>query len=183
METLVQLTCETCKQPFKRSASEANRNKRLSRRSFCSRRCSGHGNVVSLPEPTRGLLPKQFIGKCDNRRDELSPFRHHLRSIRQRHKEVGITLEDLQQQWLAQDGRCPYTGWPLDNYATSTEQQRNSRFHPRRASVDRRDNSLGYVKGNIQFVALIAQLAKNVFSESDVLDFCRSVAQHTSTQS
>jgi hypothetical protein len=176
---VIQLVCEKCGEFFQRSVSEVNRARRLGRRWFCSRSCAGHGNVTSLPAPKRGKVPPQLADKCDNRRDEFSPFRHHLRSIRKRHKEVNITLEDLRQQWLAQDGRCPYTGWQLDNYSTSTEQQRNSKVHPRRASVDRRDNSLGYVKGNIQFVALIAQLAKNIFSEDEVLDFCRSVTQRS----
>ena len=47
-----------------------------------------------------------------------------------------------------------------------------------KASVDRIDNHKGYVPGNIQFVCMIANFAKNVFSESDLLMFCSAVAKH-----
>lgn len=47
---------------------------------------------------------------------------------------------------------------------------------PDRASLDRIDSSIGYVKGNIQFISLIAQFAKNDFSDTEVINFCKAVA-------
>lgn len=42
---------------------------------------------------------------------------------------------------------------------------------PDRASLDRINSSKGYVKGNNQFVALIAQFAKNEWTDSVLENF------------
>ena len=44
-----------------------------------------------------------------------------------------------------------------------------------RASVDRIDSSKGYIKGNIQFVSLVAQYAKNMWDEKELYNFCEAV--------
>ena len=46
---------------------------------------------------------------------------------------------------------------------------------PNRASVDRRDSSKGYTPDNIQFVAIIANFAKNAFPEEQLIEFCYAV--------
>gem|GEM_PF-6560452 len=90
---------------------------------------------------------------------EYSPFRQHLKLARRRVKgkdrQCTITLQYLKELWEKQGGRCPYTGWELDNPET-TKDWDNRPLHPRRASLDRIDSSLGYVPGNVQFVSVIA---------------------------
>ena len=51
---------------------------------------------------------------------------------------------------------------------------------PDRASLDRIDSTKGYVKGNIQFVAVMAQYAKHGFTEQELLGFCKRVVEHGS---
>jgi len=46
------------------------------------------------------------------------------------------------------------------------------------ASLDRIDSSKGYIQGNVQFVAYGINLAKNNFSDADVISFLDSI--HTS---
>jgi len=46
---------------------------------------------------------------------------------------------------------------------------------PDRASLDRIDSSKGYVKGNIQFVSLIAQYAKNDWNGDVIFEFANAV--------
>jgi hypothetical protein len=46
---------------------------------------------------------------------------------------------------------------------------------PYQASIDRIDNNIGYIKGNIRFVSLIYNYARNNFSEDDVVEFCTNV--------
>ena len=46
---------------------------------------------------------------------------------------------------------------------------------PDQASLDRIDNSKGYVKGNVRFVALIYNYARNGFDDEAVLAFCNAV--------
>ena len=171
----IQVTCEICGKVFMRKKGEVNRSKRLGRRIFCSRECTGIANIANLPDkPPTDHLPK---GKMA---DEYSPFREYFKLIRRRTKErreeVNITLEDLQQQWEAQQGICPFTGWELDIPRTT-----NWREHPitlRRASIDRIDSSQGYVPGNIRFVSVMANYCKNNFTDDDVLEFCRAVVAY-----
>lgn len=89
-------------------------------------------------------------------------------STAKRRKDFDITLEDLKQQWDAQKGICPYTGWQLKNMPSYSDQLPKT---PDRASLDRINSSKGYVKGNNQFVALIAQFAKNEWTDSVLENF------------
>jgi hypothetical protein len=46
------------------------------------------------------------------------------------------------------------------------------------ASLDRIDSQKGYLKGNVRFVALMANLARADFRDRDLLIFCRAVVAH-----
>jgi hypothetical protein len=113
--------------------------------------------------------------------DECFPFRPYLKLAKQnakaKGKECTIAVQYLKDLWEKQGGCCPYAGWELDNHSTSSEWV-NYNLHPRRASLDRIDSSLGYVPGNVQFVSLIANYAKNSFSERELLNFCKAVVDY-----
>ncbi len=112
-------------------------------------------------------------------RDEYSPFRQHHRLARRRTKsngrECNITLEYLKEIWEKQGGRCPYTGWKLDNLETTNDWDSNI-LHPKTASLDRIDSRKGYVLGNVQFVSIMANYAKRDFLEKELITFCQAVA-------
>ncbi len=112
------------------------------------------------------------------RRDEYSPYRHHLNLARRRVKangrELNINLEYLKKLWEQQEGKCPYTGWELENFA-ATSLWNNHQLHPKTASLDRIDSTLGYVMGNVQFVSVMANYAKRDFHELQLLEFCNAV--------
>lgn len=69
---------------------------------------------------------------------------------------------------------CPFTGWSLILPPTSEGWPNGA--EPRNASVDRIDNARGYVQDNVRFVALMANLARQDFTDADVRTFCRAVA-------
>ena len=137
----------------------------------------------------RNLGIDNFINKdvasCNlfsgTRRNKYSPFRQHLRLARRRvktHKrECTITLEYLKELWEKQGGRCVYTGWELDNPET-TNHWNDHLLHPRTASLDRIDSSIGYVLGNVQFVSVIANFGKRDFPEEKLLEFCQAVVDY-----
>lgn len=116
---------------------------------------------------TEGLVP-------DNRKDEFSPFRWHLRNAARRTKECTITLDDLKKQWEKQEGRCPYTGWELKNLPC-TNHKKQLDCTPDRASLDRKDSSKGYTPDNVHFVSTMANYAKNRWADGELLRFCQSV--------
>jgi hypothetical protein len=166
----VELICEFCGKKFLRDKSEVNRNKKKGRKTYCSLSCAGKLNNNHL---------RVFDGKynCNlkaNKSDLYSPFRWHLRNMNQRKHMCDVTLEDLKRQWEKQKGRCPYTGWKLKNLINMCHNNQLPRT-PDRASVDRIDSSKPYTKDNIQFVSLMAQLAKNIWPENELLSFCESV--------
>lgn len=55
----------------------------------------------------------------------------------------------------------------------------NGEHSIKRASLDRKDPARGYVPDNVQFVCLIANYAKNAFSDEELVLFCKAVAAHS----
>lgn len=48
--------------------------------------------------------------------------------------------------------------------------------NPCNASLDRVDHAVGYLKGNVRFVTFMANVARSNFSDSELLGFCKAVA-------
>jgi len=67
-------------------------------------------------------------------------------------------------------GICPRTGFKFD-LSPHTEHHRNP-FSP---SIDRVDGAKGYIKGNIQIVCSWYNIAKNEYSDAQMLKFCQAV--------
>jgi len=175
MEALmIELTCCTCGVVFERKSSEAKRNANLGMRIFCSRQCRGKKIASDTPIEKRVNtvnLPKIL--------DEFSPFRPHLKMAKNHAKKINqfveITVDDLKRQWEVQKGKCPFTNWDLLNYKSTRDVPVRC---PNRASLDRIDCTKGYAKDNIRFVSMMAQFAKNNFSDGDLKHFCESVSQN-----
>lgn len=173
--TFVLVQCCVCGKEVERLQGEVKRSAKIGRKTYCGLKCSGKANNQHLDKYlVRGAVPPKLDPA--NRRDEFSPFRFHLRVMKQHAKERGqdctVGLDDLKVQWDRQQGRCPYTGWELENARTSGHRIGRS---PRKASVDRKDSKQGYVPGNIQFVSMMANFAKNDFTEDQLREFCEAV--------
>jgi hypothetical protein len=160
----VKVICDYCGIQFEKSQNEYNRRIKLGKRLYCSRECSGkkfhNQKLGGYRYDNTAYL------RADNRRDEFTPFRRHLKRARSRGKECTVTLEELRDQWDVQAGLCVYTRIPLVI-------PKDSGFnHPlRTASLDRIDSSKGYVAGNVQFVTMAANYAKANMSDEDMREF------------
>jgi hypothetical protein len=146
--------------------------------------CSNHllsGDTISC-----GCLHYEKITGIpfENRNKEIELFMPYLQDAYDReansnykeNRKVDITLEDLRDVWVSQHGKCPFTGVEL-------VLKRWDKFvHENRgifmASLDRKDNKKGYIKGNIQFVSLMINYAKNRYSDDDVIEFCKTIARN-----
>ena len=172
------IKCFTCKKEFLRNKSEINRNKRLKRKNFCSKNCSGKFLIKNIPEHTK----RHDHLRKGSSRDEYSQYRPFLKICRNRVKDSGrelnLTLQDLKDQWEKQNGICPFTGWHMKT--DKCTRRKGLRKTPDRASLDRIDSSKGYVKGNIQFVSLIAQYAKNDWECDVIFEFADAVNRNLS---
>ena len=86
-------------------------------------------------------------------------------------------MEDLKETWEKQNGVCPYTGFKLILPENSNLNEIDF-FH--RASLDRIDSSLGYIKGNIQFISTPINLMKQTQSDANAKQFLKEISSYTS---
>lgn len=97
--------------------------------------------------------------------------KQYLTKLSYRGKEISVTLQDLADQWKAQEGKCAYTGLQL------TLVQKDTMWKDATASLDRIDSSKGYIKGNIQWVHKRVNIMKNDMNEKEFLEFCKLVVK------
>lgn len=71
-----------------------------------------------------------------------------------------LTLKDLADLWLAQQGRCSITGFIM-NFDSGSIQVRN----PYRCSVDRINSTRGYTSSNIRLLTHWANNAINTWDD------------------
>lgn len=87
---------------------------------------------------------------------------------------MSLTPTDLREIYDSQGGRCALSGMPLDIAEAPSHANRRP-SGPWKISIDRLDNSLGYVKGNVRLVTQMANLCRNVYSDDDVRTFAKAV--------
>lgn len=171
MRKKTELICdnENCRKHYQKDLSEYKRNLKLGRKNYCSLKCVGECTSHYL----EGYGEKNKHNLIsDNRKDKYTGLREHLNRVKRRNKNYNITLDDLLNQWIKQDGICPYTKLKL--------------IHPRGrdksepyfiASLDRVDSTKGYIKGNIQFISMMANFAKNNSTHEQMMKFCEIISE------
>lgn len=87
-------------------------------------------------------------------------------------REFNITVEDLQQQFSAQNGRC----WWFNIKLIPEDIFRP--FYPLAMSVDRLDNAIGYTRDNIIITCRFANLGRGKADRKTMEDIV-STLQHT----
>lgn len=84
-----------------------------------------------------------------------------------------ITREYAWDLFINQNRKCNLTGISI-LFSTNIRDQRG--VHT--CSLDRVDNSLGYVEGNVQWVHKHINIMKNVFTQEKFIEFCSLVHHH-----
>lgn len=142
---------------------------------FCSKFCSSKFRIGKSKPDNKTQL------------DNFSPFRKFLNSAtrvrigKQKHKNLGqsdITLSFLEKLWNDQNGVCPLTGWQLILPRNASHWYNKDKQSPRRASLDRIDNSKDYFTNNVRFVALMANYARNYFTDEELIEFSNAVTEY-----
>jgi hypothetical protein len=169
----VTVECASCGKQFERTKKEVKRNQKVGRKTFCSRSCSGKANQHSLGEHHGHGNTALLVVYAGNRRTPQTPFKWFMRNVNRRKKEVNIDIDHIMEVWEQQKGICPFTGWKLELPKNCTVFADGSRLQ--RASLDRIDSSKGYVKGNVRFISVMANLCKNNFTDQEVRLFCKAV--------
>ena len=169
--------CEHCGKSYEIKTGEFNRKVKKKQRFFCSLSCCGKANVGNFSEEWNNSEEnKEHLRRqAGNRKDDLSPFRFVMKCCKQRGRELDLTLEDLQEQWQKQNGVCPYLNLPL---VLPLHTGKHDKSNPNLvASLDRRDSSKGYVKGNVQFISVTLNFAKNKHDESVLLNLLQLIRE------
>jgi hypothetical protein len=166
-----------------RSTSVAMRRKVSEALEKGSMVCSGCGEEKPLSDFERDLrtASRAPTGKCRRCRLSRKAFRRTrgsetlegalkplLSNAQARSKKKGWTcslgLADLIEQWDLQQGLCFYTGAPMVHRRQHTSGIRGvgglQRCPPDNVSIDRKDSSLGYERGNVVLCRYIANCMK-----------------------
>ena len=173
----IEIICAECGEKSNKRKAEIDRQKKNGKCKFyCSLKCAAKNSCSHLKK-YHGYYNQNLVS--NNRLDHYSPFRWYLKQIvknsKQKNHEYNIDCEYLKQLWEEQGAICPFTKHVL---TLRTHSNDDIKKNPYQASLDRIDNSLGYIKGNVRFVALIFNYAKNTFSDQDVINFCIKVADN-----
>lgn len=175
MEKTILIVCANCKKEYKKSLKEYKRQiKKGNNRFFCNSSCAA---IKISTEIKRKGNPQYLVP--DNRRDKFSSFRWFVNRAKYRSKSLqrydsNISVEYLKDIWDLQNGICPFTGWELilPNNSSYPWKDKN----PANASLDRIDNSKGYIEGNVRFIAFMANIARQSFTDEQLIAFCKAVA-------
>lgn len=155
-----------CCKEFLKDLSEINRNKKINRKNYCSLKCSGESNNEHLKKYNKENTQYLISG---NRKDDYSGLREHFRRVKKRDKNYNITLDDLLEIWDKQNKICVYSGVKLNH-------PNDGGSNIFKASLDRIDSDKGYVKGNIQFISVVCNYAKNNMTHEEMLEFCKIIS-------
>ncbi len=162
-------TCDNCGVKFEKPLKELVRSEKLGRKNFCSRTCVGKNNIKNFGDKRSDYDITQHSG---HKRDEYTGFRDFMRRIKRKDYEHNIDLAYLKEVW-DKCNVCVYSGVEL---VLPTHRKNNNPLIT--ASIDRIDSSKGYVKGNIQFISITANHAKNSMSHEQMMEFCNLIKEN-----
>lgn len=92
-------------------------------------------------------------------------------SANARNLEHELTDEDVKLLWELQNGCCYWLGVPLSEDAELPDR------HPLKPSLDRLDNSKGYIKDNVVITSTFANLGRSNTTVEDFSEFLNLIQQ------
>ena len=123
--------------------------------------------IQSIQYPVKILPVRKFL-------TQLAKGLKYRTSNRKKFVFCNILLEHLIDLWHKQDGRCILSGVPM----TTIRGTESGWQVPTNASVDRIDNNLGYISGNIQLVCWQVNLMKGQLTNEELVIFCKLIFNH-----
>lgn len=103
------------------------------------------------------------------------------RHVKRNAKKDGVAF-DLTKEWICErlEKGCEVTGVPFDLTTRNPGLCGFANVQKYAPSLDRKDNSKGYTKDNVQVVIWMYNAAKHIFSHEDVLEFARLLLSQSS---
>lgn len=180
MEKKTTIVCAFCGEESEKAEREIKRQLKKGRTKFycslsCSKKEAGHAHLADWVHSEENKTHIQKL--AGNVRDEYTDagLREHLRRAQRRNGNDGrrnhhcnLDLEHLKEVWDRQDGKCVYTNVKLE---PPTQAKKSNKRYNYMASLDRIDSSLGYVKGNVQFISVTCNFLKTTLDDNHVQEF------------
>ena len=98
----------------------------------------------------------------------LGKWNTYIRNARARNIEFSITIEEAWEIYKKQYGKCAISGLPIEFWFDA--KSRNAT-----ASLDRKNNTLGYTKDNVWWVHKKVNQIKMDMEISDFIDLCKII--------
>ncbi|MDD3262768.1 MAG: hypothetical protein PHR61_02890 [Candidatus Absconditabacteria bacterium] len=89
-----------------------------------------------------------------------------------------INGNDLLTLWNKQQGKCYYSGYPMEYEFIHYKPGKESDKTKRQISCDRLDNDRGYEKGNIVLCCTIINKMKNNLPQEEFFKICKDVSKY-----
>lgn len=99
------------------------------------------------------------------------------RKAKERDLEWSLDPKYLWELYLAQGGKCAISGVPI-LLTTKIDQNNNLDRSEHTASLDRIDNSVGYVVGNVQWVHKTINRIRRELTITDFVKWCKLVSEY-----
>lgn len=104
-------------------------------------------------------------------------FKDLKHNAEKRKIQVNITLDDIRQLYIKQNGKCALTGKQMTHQAVERNENTQHILNKWNISVDRIDSSKIYTSNNIRLVCAIINRLKFSSSDNDFLLVCGTIAQ------
>jgi hypothetical protein len=165
---MIQIQCSYCKKEFSKPKNEYNRCVKNNKPMYCSLSCAGKKN--SQKTVLFGGKPNRIPPKIKE-----NPFKYYFRNCKRRSQhEFDLDLDYLEELWNKQKGICPYTKLQLilNSHGHCSKDIRYT------ASLDRIDSSIGYIKGNVQFISTAINYMKSTMSDEMCTEFLLQISKN-----
>lgn len=159
-----EVVCAYCETSFQKENREITQSEKRGAKHYCNRSCAAKGTSASTLEG--GIRPlRRYVSSCRKR-------------AKSKGKECDLTLEYLEELYYSQQGEmCAITGLKMKLPSkTNTNYEGKDIYH---ASLDRIDNSKGYIQGNVQFTLLGINYMRNTFDVKDVVELLSNIQECT----
>ncbi len=149
------ISCGVCGKYFYKENREIKRSQKRGHKNCCSRNCS---SKLGAPR-TKGFW--FYVNACRNRAKRKSlPF--------------NLSTKYLESIFEKQKGRCAITNLNMNMNSCLKSGNEKDLFY---ASVDRIDNTKGYIEGNVQFVCLGFNYMRNSVTLEKAIEFIRKLKE------
>ena len=114
-------------------------------------------------------------------------YNHYMMGAKRRNIEFNVSIEYLWNLFVSQQGLCALSGQkiylrPENKTSTITKVDskghRNLDFSKFNASLDRKDSSLGYIEGNVQWVERKVNIIKRELKQDEFIKLCQDIVNH-----